>query len=340
MRRDRRGRKGRGSFVLILLGLLPVPATAQGGGAGREDPASLADRAERSKDPRERALLARKLLKTLALEGKDLPLLEARAWLLLEDPLPASRALDRYLRRAEAPFPPAVLPLFRRTGELLLKKGLGRAAGELLGAFVKKSPSPPPWAFGNLVRAWAAGGLGGKEEEMVRAGLLALEGGFRDWGFVQAFYRLLVHVDRGGRPEWAVKGFRVLHRIFPRQAWSALSLAVALRHTGRYQEAAMVLHEAARLLPGDPALPTDEGLSWKCLGRMDLARKCFLRGIAAAPPSKTRDPRISLGLLLLDRGKRKEAARVMAPTLRLAPPQPYAWLLWVRSAFCCGRRGF
>jgi len=131
-----------------------------------------------------------------------------------------------------------------------------------------------------------------------------------------------------------------LNRAFPRRAWPALNLAVALRHTGRYLEAAKVLRERARILPGDPALHTDEGLTWKCLGEMEKAEQCFRRGLAAGGPLETRDPRISLGLILLDRGERKEAEKVLRPTLMLPPPQPYAWLLWTRSAFCCGKRFF
>ncbi len=321
----------------MLLGGTP------GVSAQEEPPSLLVERAGKGTNREERAGWARKALRVLASRGKRAPLLEARAWLFLEDPLQAARALESL----PLPPPPAegkkAREVLQETTRLLLGKQAFQEAYRLLSRIVERLRPPPVWALAWYVRAWTGRGPEkGKKAfpQVLRAGLQALEGGWRKGPFLQAFFQALVRMDREGRPDLAVQGFRALVRAFPGRSWAALNLAVALRHTGRYREAAEVLHQAGTNIPGDPSLPTDEGLAWKCLGEMKKAEACFRRGLAASTPLKTRDPRISLGLLLLDRGAKEEAERVLRPTLRLPPPQPYAWLLWTRSAFCCGKRLF
>ena len=344
MRRDRGRPAGSGSpllrAILLLAGwILPAGAAAQ---ERAPSPEALVERAAREARPGERAALARAALKTLARRGEESPLLEARAWLLLGDFPEALRALERFPLPPGGSLPRQARPLFRQALEGLVKEGKASQALPLLLRLYRKLRPRPRWLPSLLVRAWPA--RQGKEEVppelVVQAGREALEAGERDPAFLRAYFQILVGLDLSGRPEAALPGFRALARAFPREKWTALSLAVVLRHLGRYRQAAEVLHRAAKLHPHDPALPTDEGLCWKCLGRMDRAEACFRRAMAAAPPRKTRDPRISLGLLLLDRGRRREAQEVLRPTLDLDPPQPYAWLLWVRSAFCRGKRGF
>ncbi len=341
MRRNR-GRPKRGGSLLLILTL----AVLWSGGrntAQQEAPSILVERAARAKTRPEREKWARKALRALALRDKEAPLLEARAWLLLEDPEQAARVL------AGLPLPPPkgkekeTWEILRETARLLLEQRRWAPALSLLSRAAGKEGGAPAWASAWYVRAWTGAGKARPEKEFSRVlaqGLRALEGGWRKTPFLQAFFQALVLMDRKGRPDLAIRGFRALNRAFPRRAWPALNLAVALRHTGRYREAAEVLRQRSRVLPRDPALPTDEGLTWKCLGEMEKAEECFRRGLAAAEPLKTRDPRISLGLMLLDRGAKKEAEEVLRPTLMLSPPQPYAWLLWTRSAFCCGKRFF
>ena len=340
MRGDRGRRQGRGSFVLtmFLLGAW-LPGSARTASAQGESPSALVERAARASTKKERDALARRALKVLALEERTDPLLEARAWLLLDEPAQAARALESF------PLPPPrgkeeSLEVFHETAGLLVEKRDWGRAFSLLARVTTSMGRPPAWALAWFVRAWAGLGRKNRAQEVVTAGVGALKRGWRKGPFLKSFFQALVELDRGGRPGLAVQGFQALEKAFPRQSWAALNLAVALRHACRYREAAAVLAGAGKILPHDPALPTDEGLTWKCMGRMEEAEACFRRGMAAAGPLETRDPRISLGLLLLDRGDKEEAARVMRPTLKLPPPQPYAWLLWVRSAFCCGKRAF
>ncbi|GEM_PF-4355542 len=340
MRRNPGRRKGGGTFLLSLA--LAVLGYGTGSPA-QEPPARLVERASRAKTRTEREKWAREALKALALGGREAPLVEARAWLLLNDPEQASRVLGSLRLPPPKGKEKETWKVLRETARLLLARKRWGPALSLLSRVTGKGTGLPAWAPAWYVRAW--NGIGRAREKkkfpkVLEEGLQALLGGWRKAPFLQAFFQALVLMDRRGRPDLAIRGFRALYRAFPRQAWPALNLAVALRHTGRYREAAKVLRERAEALPGDPALPTDEGLTWKCLGEKVKAEECFRRGLAAASPLKTRDPRISLGLLLLDRGGREEAEKALRPSLMLPAPQPYAWLLWTRSAFCCGRRFF
>jgi tetratricopeptide (TPR) repeat protein len=163
--------------------------------------------------------------------------------------------------------------------------------------------------------------------ELVRAPARVKAG--EDWA--RRARRLAIACDRAGRMELSLRTWEALVAARGRAPWTLLNLAIACRHAGAYRRADALLREGAAA-GKEPAFWLNErALGGKGAGRRDRARELLRRALAAGGAG-VGNVRLNLGLLLLDAGRSREAARALRPTPG-EPPGTMASLLYLRHRF-------
>jgi tetratricopeptide (TPR) repeat protein len=199
-------------------------------------------------------------------------------WLLLAELASKDKKYDEALSLLENVFSrePEYVDGRRLQGDILLAKGDAKKAVEVLERLDQTYPGAPIIKY-QLARAYL-------KNNNVNQSRLALEQAVSANPNYSDAVLLLAEINvRNGHGEAVIEPLTHLLRRNPEQKRAALLLAGAYGSLDRFDDAAVVLQEQAKLAPQDPQTQMALGMTYRHAKRNDEARQAFEKAAELAP---------------------------------------------------------